>query len=93
MKYEPRVGDTVEFQYHSEKWYIGTIVYRNGNSICAKLPKIYDSIVVGWLASMHQMDVKAKIPSDTLCWWITDCPMRLAKPTSYKELFLRKLSS
>lgn len=93
MKYEPRVGDTVEFQYHSKKWYIGTIIYINENKICVKLPKSYDYNVSGWKASGYKMDVKAKIPSDTLCWWITDCPMRLAKPTSYKELFLRKLSS
>lgn len=93
MKYTPRVGDNVEFQYHSTQWYIGTIVYINGNNICAKLPKSYDCNVSGWLASGHRIDVKANIPSNTLCWWITKCPMRLAKPTSYKELFLRKLSS
>lgn len=93
MKYIPKVGDNIEFQYHSEIWYIGTIVYINKNNICARLPKSYDYNVSGWPASEFQMDVKVNIPSDTLCWWISSCPMRLVKPTSYKELFLRKLSS
>ena len=91
MKYTPRVGDNIEFQYNTSKWYKGTIIYIRNSNICAKLPCAYDDEVRGWPAYEFAMEKEPNVSPRDLCWWIGGKPMRLAKPTSYKELFLRKL--